>query len=320
MKRGRFAPTPSGEMHLGNAKIALLAWLQMRSGRGEFILRIEDIDTQRSRPDIAERIPEDLRWLGLDWDFGPGADDGLGPYSQNLRLAHYEDALTRLEGTGRLYPCYCSRAELLSMAGAPHGLASEGAPYAGTCRHLDPEQRKEREKHKSPSLRFAIEAEPIRFVDGIAGPQSFPPGSGGDFVVRRADGLFSYQLAVTVDDALMGITDVLRGGDLLDSTPRQLELYRALGYAAPAFSHAPLLLGEDGRRLAKRHGDLSLSSLRSKGVQPEAIIGWLAKISGLIDRYEPVAAKELIRNFSMERIAKEPYHLSKQDLEFFISA
>ncbi|WP_334072878.1 MULTISPECIES: tRNA glutamyl-Q(34) synthetase GluQRS [Paenibacillus] len=319
MKRGRFAPTPSGEMHLGNAKIALLSWLQMRAVLGEFVLRIEDIDTQRSRADIAERIPEDLRWLGLDWDFGPAADDRLGPYTQSMRLSYYEDALAQLEQTGRLYPCYCSRAELLSMAGAPHGLASEGAPYAGTCRNLDPEERKEREKRKSPSLRFAIGEDPIRFDDGIAGPQSFPPGSGGDFVVRRADGLFSYQLAVTVDDALMGITDVLRGGDLLDSTPRQLELYLALGCAPPDFSHAPLLLGEDGRRLAKRHGDLSLASLRAAGKQPEAIIGWLAKTSGLIDRYEPVAAKELIRSFSLDRIAKQPYYLSKKDFDFFIS-
>lgn len=313
MKRGRFAPTPSGDMHLGNAKIALLSWLQMRSAGGVFILRIEDIDIQRSKPEITERILEDLRWLGLDWDEGPGAEDRFGPYLQSRRLPYYEEALRRLEDAGKLYPCYCSRAELLAVAGAPHGLSSEGAPYPGTCRGLTPEERREREARKTPSLRFALGKEPVTFRDGIAGPQRFESGSGGDFVVRRADGMYSYQLAVTVDDALMGITDVLRGDDLLDSTPRQLELYAALGYAPPAFAHAPLILGEDGRRLAKRHGDLGLSAMRAAGTRPEAVVGWLAHISGLIDRNEPVSATDLIPSFSLDKISKRPYVLKELD-------
>ncbi|WP_410769141.1 tRNA glutamyl-Q(34) synthetase GluQRS [Fontibacillus sp. BL9] len=319
MRRGRFAPTPSGHMHLGNAKIALLSWLQMRAAGGVFMIRVEDIDIQRSRPEFTECILEDLRWLGLDWDEGPGADGASGPYWQSQRLNYYEEALTRLQDTGRLYPCYCSRSELLAVAGAPHGLSSEGAPYAGTCRGLSPAERSERAARKTPSLRFAMGTEPIRFHDGIAGPQAFPPGSGGDFVVRRADGLYSYQLAVTVDDALMGITDVLRGGDLLDSTPRQLELYAALELTSPAFAHAPLLLGEDGRRLAKRHGDLGITSLRANGSKPEAVIGWLAYISGLTDRFEPLAAHELIPSFSLERVSKQNYILDQRILNRLLS-
>ncbi|MEF2966070.1 tRNA glutamyl-Q(34) synthetase GluQRS [Paenibacillus sp. M1] len=319
MRRGRFAPTPSGDMHLGNAKIALLSWLQMRAAGGVFVLRIEDIDIQRARPEITERIIEDLRWLGLDWDEGPGEGGRFGPYWQSRRLAYYEEALARLEAAGGLYPCYCSRAELLAVAGAPHGLSSEGAPYPGTCRGLSPEERRERAARKTPSLRFALaEGEPVHFDDGIAGPIAFPPGSGGDFVVRRADGLFSYQLAVTVDDALMDITDVLRGGDLLDSTPRQLALYAALGYTPPAFAHAPLLLGEDGRRLAKRHGDLGIAGLRAAGAAPEAVIGWLAHISGLTDRFEPLAAKDLISTFSLDKVSKEPYVLDEASLRRLI--
>ncbi|MDU2242591.1 MAG: tRNA glutamyl-Q(34) synthetase GluQRS [Paenibacillus sp.] len=311
MKRGRFAPTPSGDMHLGNAKIALLSWLQMRAAGGVFILRIEDIDIQRSKPEITERILADLRWLGLDWDAGPGASEASGPYLQSQRTSLYEEALAKLAADGRLYPCFCSRAELLAVAGAPHGLSSEGAPYPGTCRSLSPEERERRAQRKEPSLRFAIGPEAVSFVDGIAGPQVFPPGSGGDFVVRRADRMYSYQLAVTVDDALMGITDVLRGDDLLDSTPRQLQLYAALGLTPPAFAHAPLILGEDGRRLAKRHGDLGISALRASGTKPETVIGWLAYISGLLNRPEAVRAEELIPGFRLDRISREPFILTE---------
>ncbi|MUG89205.1 tRNA glutamyl-Q(34) synthetase GluQRS [Paenibacillus timonensis] len=311
MKRGRFAPTPSGDMHLGNAKIALLSWLQMRAAGGVFVLRIEDIDTQRSKPEITERILADLRWLGLDWDEGPGASEISGPYYQSQRTELYEKALGKLDADGRLYPCFCSRAELLAVAGAPHGLSSEGAPYPGTCRSLSAEERERRAQHKEPSLRFAIDPAAVSFVDGIAGPQVFPPGSGGDFVVRRADHLYSYQLAVTVDDARMGITDVLRGDDLLDSTPRQLHLYAALGLTPPTFAHAPLILGEDGRRLAKRHGDLGISALRAAGTKPETVIGWLAYISGLLDQPEDVSAKDLIPGFHLDRISREPFVLTE---------
>lgn len=319
-RRGRFAPTPSGDMHLGNAKIALLSWLQMRAANGVFLLRIEDIDLQRSRPEKSVQIMDDLRWLGLDWDEGPGALAPHSPYFQSQRLELYADALNRLEAEGLLYPCYCSRAELHGIAGAPHGLASEGAPYSGACRRLTKTERAERARRKTPSLRFALPEVPqdqlLCFQDGIAGAQQFSPGRGGDFVVRRADGMYSYQLAVTVDDALMEITDVLRGDDLLDSTPRQIQLYRALGWGEqiPSFAHAPLLLGADGTRLAKRHGDLSIASLRSDGVLPTTLIGWLAYVSGLIDHFEPLTASDLIAEFTLEKLHQEPFVVTGQAL------
>lgn len=312
---GRFAPTPSGALHLGNARTALLAWLHARREGGRFLLRIEDIDRARSRPHLAEQAIEDLRWLGLDWDEGPGVGGPHGPYYQSEREALYREALARLQASGCLYPCYCSRAQLMAIASAPHGLASEGPAYPGTCRRLTPEQRREREAGgKTPSLRFALPDEAITFTDLVAGPQRFPPGAGGDFVVLRADGVIGYQLAVVVDDALMGVTHVLRGGDLLDSTPRQILLYRALGWPVPRFGHLPLLLGPDGARLAKRHGAVTLAGIRAAGTRSEAVVGHLAYLSGLIDRPEPVRPQELVAGFDLARVPREPVRLPAETL------
>jgi glutamyl-tRNA synthetase len=304
--RGRFAPTPSGEMHIGNARTALIAWLDARSRGGAFILRVEDIDRPRCKPHYYDLLIEDLRWLGLDWDEGPDIGGPCGPYVQSQRLADYEEALKSLEARNLLYPCYCSRAELLAIASAPHGLASEGPAYPGTCRHLSEAERRERERRKSPSLRFRLPDRAVAFEDGAAGPQRFEPGAGGDFIVRRADGIISYQLAVVVDDAAMGVTDVVRGADLLDSTPRQLLLFEALGLKPPRYAHVPLLCGPDGKRLAKRHGDLSIRALRERGVRPETVIGAIAAVSGLHDRPEPIAARELVAGFRMDAVPKEP--------------
>ncbi|CAM4028777.1 tRNA glutamyl-Q(34) synthetase GluQRS [Saccharibacillus endophyticus] len=315
MRRGRFAPTPSGKMHLGNARTALISWLHMRSLNGEFILRMEDIDTERSREKWAELALLDLRWLGLDWDEGPDVGGPYAPYTQSERLERYEAGLLELEAAGALYPCFCSRADILSAASAPHGLTSEGPAYAGTCRHLTAAQRAEKALHKAPSLRFALpEGREVRFEDGIAGTRSFAPGSGGDFVVRRADGLHSYQLSVVMDDADMKITDVLRGYDLLDSTPRQILLYEALGLEAPNFLHVPLLNGSDGNRLAKRHGGIAISSFRERGTSPEQLVGWLAHVSGLIDRPEAVSAAELVGSFDLSLIPREPVVVNVPDL------
>jgi glutamyl-tRNA synthetase len=313
---GRFAPTPSGLMHLGNARTALLAWLQARAGGGLFILRMEDIDGPRSRPSYAAAALEDLRWLGIDWDEGPDVGGIRAPYTQSKRLYLYKEALDKLDSLGLLYPCYCSRAELAAVASAPHGLSAEGPSYPGTCRHLSEVERRERGLSKEPSLRLAVDPRRIvSFTDQVAGLQHTSPGAGGDFVVRRADGIFSYQLAVTVDDALMGVTEVLRGSDLLDSTPRQLLLYEALGYAPPRFTHVPLLHGPDGSRLAKRHGGISLSAIRESGATPEAAVGLLACWSGLQDRPEPVTARELLVSFSLDKIPASPIVVREEDLQ-----
>lgn len=300
--RGRFAPTPSGLLHLGNAGTALLAWLQARSQGGEIVLRMEDIDVPRCKPEWADRCLQDMRWLGLDWDEGPDMGGECGPYEQSKRGNRYEEALERLMADGWLYPCYCSRADLLAAGSAPHGLHSEGPVYPGTCRGLSAAERQERAAKKTPSLRFAMPDKPVSFMDGIAGRKTFAASAGGDFVVKRADGIVGYQLAVVVDDDAMGITDALRGWDLLDSTPRQLMLAEALGAQPPRYAHAPLLLGPDGKRLAKRHGDIAIAVLRESGYRPEGIVGLLGWLYGMIDRPEPVQARELVPHFKLERI------------------
>ncbi|GIO16066.1 glutamyl-Q tRNA(Asp) synthetase [Cohnella xylanilytica] len=316
--RGRFAPTPSGRLHLGNALTALLAWLQVRAAGGAMILRMEDLDAPRCKPGTAAQVMEEMAWLGLDWDEGPDVGGPCGPYEQSARLALYEEALERLGREDRIYPCYCSRAELQSIASAPHGLTGEGPVYDGRCRRLTAEERREREAVKTPSLRFAMPVKPFPFADGVAGPQSFGPGAGGDFVVKRADGIVGYQLAVVVDDIAMGVTDVFRGWDLLDSTPRQLALFEAFGEPPPRYAHGPLLLGPDGSRLSKRHGSVGLSALRERGAKPEKVTGWLAWTAGLTDEPEPLAPRELIRFWDPRRIAREAVRLPADWTNFII--
>lgn len=313
--RGRYAPSPSGQLHIGNALAALMAWLQVRKAGGTFVLRMEDIDTARCRPEFAAGIMEDLHWLGLDWDEGPDVGGPHAPYTQSERLALYGQALQRLDARGSLYPCYCSRHDLLAAAAAPHGLASEGPAYPGTCRGLSPAEAEARAKRKTPSLRFAADDRELTQRDGIAGTRRVNAADGGDFVVRRADGIFSYQLAVVVDDALMGITHVLRGADLLDSTPRQLLLYEALGWTPPAFAHIPLLLDPDGRRLAKRHGGITLAELREAGVSPAGVAGWLAWAGGLLPEPQPLLPAELVGRFELAAIPQANITVTAEMLE-----
>ena len=289
---GRFAPSPSGVMHLGNVFSALLAWLSVRSAGGKMILRIEDLDPDRSKQEYADAIRRDLKWLGLDWD------EESQP--QSRRTEHYRAAFDMLDAKGLVYPCYCTRAQL-HAASAPH--ASDGQTvYPGTCRLLRPEDRP---AGRRPAWRLRVPDETVTFCDGRMGEYSENLlHDCGDFIIRRSDGVYAYQLAVVVDDAGMGVSQVVRGSDLLSSTPRQLYLYRLLGKAAPAFYHVPLLTAPDGRRLSKRDGDLDLSALRQR-YTPEQLIGLLACAAGLQPGPEPVSARALAAQFDWKRVTSE---------------
>lgn len=314
--RGRFAPSPSGEMHLGNAWTALLAWLQVRSLGGSMVLRIEDLDPDRSKPCYMEGLLADMRWLGLDWDEGPDKGGAYAPYYQDARRPLYENALQMLEEKGLLYPCYCSRAELRSVAQAPHaGEVVSG--YAGTCRKLARGAQAVREREgRKPSTRLRVPDVCIAYNDLCYGLlHQEIAREVGDFVVRRADGVHAYQLAVVVDDAAMRISHVLRGADLLDSTPRQILLYQLLQQSAPCFTHVPLLMGEDGQRLSKRHGDVSIARLRAQGARAETIIGFLAYKARLLDRWEPVKCEDLIRLFDLAKLPRSNIVVGAGDMK-----
>lgn len=300
--RGRFAPSPSGRMHLGNAWSALLAWLSVRAQNGVMVLRLEDLDADRCKQSYCDGVEEDLRWLGLDWDEG-GKEGGL-TYYQSQRSAYYQEALDRLDGMGLIYPCFCTRGQLHAPS-APH--RSDGdVIYPGTCCNLTPMQRAERALVRRPAMRIRVSEEAIAFTDRLQGVyQENLAQDCGDFILRRSDGIFAYQLAVVVDDALMGITEVTRGSDLLSSTPRQIYLQRLLGWETPDYCHVPLLCAPDGRRLSKREADLSLAALRAKGVSPEEIVGRLACAAGLIDRPEPIRARELIGIFRFDQLLRD---------------
>lgn len=302
--KGRFAPSPSGRMHLGNIFCALLAWLSVRRQNGSLLLRIEDLDPARCRRDYAEQLEDDLRWLGLLWDEGGvNAPGPHAPYCQSQRSEIYVQMLSRLSKHAPLYPCFCSRDEL-HAASAPH--RSDGRLlYGGRCRTLSDAERAALSANRRPALRVAVPDEPFSFADksGCVFSENLRADC-GDFIIRRSDGVFAYQLAVVVDDALMGVTEVVRGRDLLDSTPRQLFLYRALGFTPPAFGHLPLLLSADGRRLSKRDQDMDMGVLRQRFSAPE-LLGRLAFLAGLIERPEPATAQELISHFSWEALPKE---------------
>ena len=303
MVRGRFAPSPSGRMHLGNLFCALLSYLSVKSRGGEWILRIEDLDTARCRPDYARQVEEDLRWLGLAWDEGGSTGGPDAPYFQSQRTALYEAALARLRGMGLVYPCFCTRAQL-HAASAPH--REDGLTvYPGTCRGLTPEDIARREAAgRKGALRLRVPEETVTFTDGHLGEVTeYLPTDCGDFLLRRSDGLFAYQLAVVVDDAAMGVTEVVRGADLLSSTPRQLLLYELLGWEAPEFYHFPLLLSLDGRRLSKRDGDLGLGALRER-YTPEEIIGKLAYLAGQNPGGGPRTPEALAEDFHWDAVPR----------------
>ena len=304
MADGRFAPSPTGPLHLGNLRTALLAWLFARSAGSRFLLRIEDLDPVAAREEIEQRQLDDLAALGLDWD---GA-----VVRQSARTAVYVEALDRLDAAGLLYPCYCTRREVLEAAAAPHGDLPEGA-YPGTCRDLTADQRAEREAAgRPPALRVRADGAEASFVDRLHGPQR---GAVDDFVVRRNDGTPAYNLAVVVDDAAQAIGEVVRGDDLLPTTPRQVWLAGALGVAPPTYAHVPLVLAPDGRRLAKRDGAVTLADVADRrGEDPVAVRSRLAASLGLAAPGEPVTMAQLADRFDPAAIPHDPWTLTPADL------
>jgi glutamyl-tRNA synthetase len=311
--RGRYAPSPTGPIHVGNARTALVAWLAVRSRGGTLVWRLEDIDLPRVVPGMADRQREDLAWLGLDWDEGPDVGGPYAPYTQSERSAFYEEALHRLAAAGRLFPCRRSRKDLLSAGSAPHG--AEGLPpYPAAFRpgSLEPGWYERLCGMASPdaAVRFQVDPRPVSFVDRIQGRQTEQVDlKVGDFVLKRRDGLYAYQLAVVVDDLLMGIDDVVRGADLLASTARQIQLLEALGGTPPAYAHVPLIVNARREKLSKRGQGLTLQSLREGGVPPESVTGYLAASLGLLDRPEPCRPRDLIETFDWGRIGREDWVL-----------
>lgn len=292
---GRFAPSPTGRMHLGNIYAALLSWLSVRSRNGRWILRIEDLDPQRSKLEYAIQIEDDLRWLGLDWDAG-----GVGPDMQSRRHHLYEAALQSLVDNGLTYPCICTRADIMSTQ-APH-LSDGRVVYAGTCRPCTAPPFPKPTTERKAAVRLWVPDSDICFTDGIFGPQQTNLAHEcGDFVLRRADGAWAYQLAVVVDDALMGVTEVLRGCDLLQSAAQQIYLHRLLGYNPPEFVHIPLLCNEAGQRLSKRDASLSMEILRRQ-YSAEQIIGMIGHIAGITTDNSPISTKELVEIYDRSKI------------------
>jgi len=264
---GRYAPSPTGDLHLGNLRTALLAWQQAREADGIFILRVEDIDTPRNVPGSEQRIIEDLRWLEIEWDEGPDFGGPAAPYRQSDRDHYYTLAMHELAAAGLVYPCRCSRKDLQSAPSAPQG--PEGPIYPGTCR--PPEVAPVVfDLTGNCSWRFRVDVAPeVSCKDNSMGPQHVDlSATHGDFVVRRRDGLWAYQLACAVDDGLMGVTDVVRGADLLTSTPRQIALLQALKLPVPTYVHVPLMLDQNGQKMSKRDGSISLRSLLGRGFSP----------------------------------------------------
>lgn len=308
---GRFAPSPSGRLHLGNLFCSLLAWLSVKSRGGRVVLRIEDLDRARTTRAFADQLERDLEFLGLFWDEGGSSGGPHASYYQSDRSPLYEQCLAALEAQGLVYPCFCSRAQL-HAAQAPH--AADGEPiYTGRCRGLSAAEVRRRALTRSPALRLKVPDETVGLTDGHYGPFSQNLARDcGDFILRRSDGVFAYQLAVVADDAAMGVTEVVRGRDLLASAPRQIYLYRLLGARPPAFCHAPLLLAPDGRRLSKRDADLGLDALRAQGLSAADITGRLAFAAGLLDRPQPASPEQLLPLFSWDKVPTRDIPLPAQ--------
>jgi len=311
---GRLAPSPTGAQHLGNARTYLIAWLAARSVGGQVILRIEDIDSPRVKPWAIQQAMDDLAWLGLDWDIGPdcSAAEESNPiaYVQTQRLERYRDGLEMLRRAEMIYPCTCSRTDVEQAASAPHRVEGEspwidGPVYSGHCRERTSHDL-ELLKDEAYAWRFRCDSGVIHWEDGFCGPQSLDAANYlGDFVVGKKDGWPAYQLAVVMDDHDMKVTMVVRGNDLIPSTYRQRMLFRFFGWEPPHYFHVPLVVGIDGKRLAKRHGDTRIATFRDRGVAAAAIIGWLAFGCGWISEYQPITPRELVPLFQWRSIPRQ---------------
>jgi len=310
---GRLAPSPTGGLHLGHARTFLIAWLAARTAGGRVVLRMEDLDASRVRPGAAAGAIADLRWLGLDWDEGPDVGGPAGPYEQAGRISAYEAALDRLKQSDAVYPCTCSRADIERALAAPHA-DDEGPFYPGTCSARTAADAKAL-GDRPFAWRFRVPPAPVAWDDLIRGRvQRDPSRLGGDFVVGRSIGAPAYQMAVVHDDATMGVTQVIRGDDLVPSTPRQILLYRALGWKPPAFGHVPLAVGPDGRRLAKRDDSIKLATLRAEGIDPRLLVGWLAQACGWTDVAIRSSPRDWIGRSALGALPRAPWIVSPESL------
>ena len=302
--RGRYAPSPTGRLHLGNLRTALLAWLHARLSQGRFMLRIDDLDTPRNKPGSIEEVIADLHWLGLDWDEGPDIGGVNGPYLQSERLDQYERFFNQLKTSHLIFPCICSRKDVQLAQSAPN--AGQVEPiYPGTCRPPEGLSEQAVTNGKPVSWRFLTRNITITSQTGLSESTTVElDRTVGDFVIKRKDGLYAYQFATVVDDGLMGISDIVRGSDLGDSMPRQLALFDALGFSRPHFLHVPLMHDSLGRRMAKREGSDSLETWKSRDRSPEPLIGELASSCGLMEAAHPISCRELLERISPEDLLR----------------
>ena len=311
----RFAPSPTGELHLGNARTALFNLLLARHAGGRFLLRIEDTDTERSSEAHTVALMADLRWLGVDWDAGPDREDAYGPYRQSERGALYGGYFEGLERAGRAYPCFCTTLEL-ELSRRTQLAAGRPPRYAGTCRELSPAVRAARVAQGVPAtLRFSVpRGERVTFLDFVHGPQSFFTDDLGDFVIRRADGRAAFFFSNAIDDAAMGVTQALRGEDHLANTPRQLLILAALGLPAPAYGHVALIVGADGAPLSKRHGATSVREYRERGYLPQALTNHLFRLGHSSGQHGLLSPEEMARAFDTAHLGRSPARFDEQQL------
>lgn len=327
---GRLAPSPTGAQHLGNARTFLFAWLSVRQHQGHLLLRIEDLDTPRTKFGADQQAMEDLRWLGLDWDEGPDAIAAEGtflPKVQSQRLPRYAEVFQQILLQELVYPCTCTRKDIEEAQSAPHERASLSSEswigeirYSGTCaNHVVADAEVFAREGRPFAWRFRMPDRVVRWLDGFAGWQECNPQQVlGDFVIARMNGAPAYQFAVVVDDHDMHVTEIVRGDDLVPSTYRQLAIYEALGWRPPSMVHVPLVVGPDGRRLAKRHGDTRLATLREAGIRPETLWGFFAWCHGWIDAYRPFTAQQLLGIADLSSIPKTPLRFEELDaIQYF---